>query len=44
MTVPSYPSGNALRERMIEDMGVRGCAEKTRHDYIRRDAVTKRTL
>jgi integrase/recombinase XerD len=36
MTVhPSHPSGSALRERMIEDMTVRGFTEKTRHDYIR---------
>jgi integrase/recombinase XerD len=31
----SPPSGRALRERMIEDMTVRGFTEKTRHDYIR---------
>jgi integrase/recombinase XerD len=31
MTVhPSHPSGSALRERMIEDMTVRGFTEKTR--------------
>jgi integrase/recombinase XerD len=36
MTVhPSHPSGSALRERMIEDMTMRGFTEKTRHDYIR---------
>src|ERR671913_402076 len=36
MTVhPSPPSGSALRQRVIEDMTVRGFAEKTRHDYIR---------
>ena len=36
MTVhPSHPSGSALRERMIEDMSMRGFTEKTRHDYIR---------
>jgi hypothetical protein len=34
----SYPSNrpvSALRERMIEDMTVRGFSEKTRSDYIR---------
>ena len=31
----SPPSGSALRERMIEDMTVRGFTEETRHDYIR---------
>jgi integrase/recombinase XerD len=36
MTVhPPHPSGSALRERMIEDMTMRGFTEKTRHDYIR---------
>ena len=36
MTVhPSPPSGTALRQRMIEDMTVRGFTEKTQHDYIR---------
>jgi integrase/recombinase XerD len=36
MTVhPSPPSGSALRQRVIEDMTVRGFAEKTQHDYIR---------
>ena len=33
--VPSHPSGSALRERMIEDMSLRGFTETTRHDYIR---------
>jgi hypothetical protein len=28
----SHSSGSALRQRMIEDMTVRGFAEKTRHD------------
>ncbi|HEX2430728.1 MAG TPA: site-specific integrase [Aestuariivirgaceae bacterium] len=32
---PSHQSVSALRERMIEDMSVRGFTEKTRHDYIR---------
>ena len=32
---PSSPAGSALRQRMIEDMTVRGFAEKTQHDYIR---------
>ena len=32
---PSYPPVSALRERMIEDMIVRGIGEKTRHDYVR---------
>ena len=27
---PSSPSGSALRQRMIEDMTVRGFVEKTR--------------
>jgi site-specific recombinase XerD len=36
MTVhTSHQPGSALRERMIEDMSVRGFTEKTRHDYIR---------
>ena len=36
MTIhPSHPSGSALRERMIEDMTVRGFTEDTRRDYIR---------
>lgn len=34
MTIPSHPSGSALRERMIEDMNVRGFTEDTRRDYI----------
>jgi hypothetical protein len=33
--IPSYPSGSALRERMIEDMSMRGFTEATRRDYIR---------
>src|SRR5258705_3166114 len=33
--VPSHPSGSALRERMIEDMSMRGFTEDTRRDYIR---------
>ncbi|MDF2689677.1 MAG: integrase, partial [Microvirga sp.] len=32
---PSHPSGSALRQRMIEDMTVRGFTAKTQHDYIR---------
>jgi integrase/recombinase XerD len=32
---PSHPPVSALRERMIEDMTVRGFGAKTRHDYIR---------
>ena len=32
---PSPSSGSALRQRMIEDMTVRGFTEKTQHDYIR---------
>ena len=35
ITDPSHPSGSALRERMIEDMFVRGFTEDTRRDYIR---------
>ena len=35
ITDPSHPSGSALRERMIEDMSVRGFTEDTRRDYIR---------
>ena len=31
----SHSSGSALRERMIEDMSVRGFTEYTRRDYIR---------
>jgi hypothetical protein len=30
---PSHPPVSALRERMIEDMTVRGFNEKTRNDY-----------
>ena len=30
-----HSSGSALRERMIEDMSVRGFTEDTRRDYIR---------
>jgi integrase/recombinase XerD len=32
---PSHPPVSALRERMIEDMTVRGIGAKTRHDYVR---------
>src|SRR5688572_20883726 len=32
---PSHSPVSALRERMIEDMTVRGFGEKTRHDYVR---------
>ena len=32
---PLHPSSSALRQRMIEDMSVRGFSEKTRHDYVR---------
>ena len=32
---PSHQPVSALRERMIEDMTVRGFTEKTRHDYVR---------
>ena len=32
---PSHQPVGALRERMIEDMTVRGFTEKKRHDYIR---------
>jgi hypothetical protein len=35
VTDPTHPSGSALRERMIEDMNVRGFTEDTRRDYIR---------
>ena len=36
MTIhPSHRPVSALRERMIEDMTVRGFNEKTRHDYVR---------
>jgi integrase/recombinase XerD len=36
MTVhPAPPPGSTLRQRMIEDMTVRGFTEKTQHDYIR---------
>ena len=35
ITDPSRPTGSALRERMIEDMSVRGFTEDTRRDYIR---------
>ena len=32
---PSHPPVSALRERMLEDMTVRGFGAKTRHDYVR---------
>ncbi|WP_205772553.1 hypothetical protein [Microvirga calopogonii] len=32
---PSPPAGSALRQRMIEDMTVRGFTAKTQHDDIR---------
>ena len=32
---PSHQPVRALRQRMVEDMSVRGFTEKTRHDYIR---------
>jgi integrase/recombinase XerD len=32
---PSHPPVSALRERMIEDLTVRGIGAKTRHDYVR---------
>src|SRR5687768_2472505 len=32
---PSHPPVSALRERMVEDMTVRGFGAKTRHDYVR---------
>jgi integrase/recombinase XerD len=32
---PLYPPVSALRERMIEDMTVRGIGEKMRNDYVR---------
>jgi integrase/recombinase XerD len=32
---PSHQPAGALRERMIEDMMVRGFVEKTRNDYVR---------
>ena len=35
ITHPSPPAGTALRQRMIEDMTVRGFTAKTQHDYIR---------
>lgn len=31
----SHPSVSTLRDRLIEDMTVRGFVEKTRHDYVR---------
>jgi integrase/recombinase XerD len=36
MNKPISPStGTGLRQRLIEDMSVRGFSRKTRHDYIR---------
>jgi hypothetical protein len=35
MTTEAHLAGGALRERMIEDMRVRGFVEKTRRDYAR---------
>ncbi len=32
---PSHPPVSRLRERMIEDMTLRGIGEKTRNDYVR---------
>ncbi|WP_262273485.1 site-specific integrase, partial [Microvirga yunnanensis] len=32
---PSPLAGTALRQRMIEDMTVRGFTAKTQHDYVR---------
>jgi integrase/recombinase XerD len=32
---PSHPPVGTLRERMIEDMTLRGIGEKTRNDYVR---------
>jgi len=32
---PLHPSSSALRQRMIEDMSVRGFNEKTQHGYVR---------
>ena len=32
---PSHRPVSALRQRMIEDMSVRGFTEKTRNDYVR---------
>jgi integrase/recombinase XerD len=32
---PSHPAVGTLRERMIEDMTLRGIGEKTRNDYVR---------
>jgi integrase/recombinase XerD len=34
MTIQSHHPAGALRERMIEDMMVRGFVEKTRNDYV----------
>ena len=34
-THSSHPPASALRQRMIEDMTVRGFVEKTRNDYVR---------
>ena len=31
----SVPAGLGLRQRMIEDMGIRGFSAKTQHDYLR---------
>ena len=31
----SVPAGPGLRQRMIEDMGIRGFSAKTQHDYLR---------
>lgn len=36
MNKPFTPAtGNGLRQRMIEDMTVRGFSAKTQHDYLR---------
>ena len=37
----SYSPVSALRERMIEDMTVRGIGEKTRHDYVRHVSTSR---
>ena len=41
---PPHRPVSALRQRMIEDMRVRGFTEKTRSDYVRNGALTRNSL
>jgi hypothetical protein len=41
---PPHRPVSALRQRMIEDMRVRGFTEKTRSDYVRNGALTRNSF